>query len=82
MATSICFQEQIEIPFVHSLGKFRAWATSDDCPEKARVDNIAGRIEVDMSPDDLYTHGNLKSRLITVLGTLLEETELGEPFPG
>lgn len=80
MAASICFQEQIEIPFVHSLAKFRAWATSDDCPDKARIDYIAGRIEVDMSPEDLYTRGNLKTRLITVLGTLLEETDLGEPF--
>ncbi len=80
MATSISFQEQIEVPFCHCLADFRAWATSDDFPDKARVDYIAGRIEVDMSPEDLFTHGNLKTRIIAVVGTLLQEADLGEPF--
>ncbi|NUQ65181.1 MAG: hypothetical protein HUU20_22170 [Pirellulales bacterium] len=33
MAASICFQEQIEIPFVRTLGEFRAWVTSGNCPD-------------------------------------------------
>jgi Uma2 family endonuclease len=80
MATSVSFQEQIEIPFCHSLADFRAWATSDDFPETARIDYIAGCIEVDMSPEDLFTHGNLKTRMIVVLGTLLDDADLGELF--
>ncbi|MHB8973865.1 MAG: Uma2 family endonuclease [Pirellulaceae bacterium] len=80
MATSINFQEQIEIPFFHSLAEFRRWTASADFPDKVRIDYIAGRVEVDMSPEDLFTHGNLKTKLIVVLGTLLEETDLGNIF--
>jgi Uma2 family endonuclease len=80
MATTISFQEQIEIPFVQSLREFRDWATSDDCPEKVRIDYIAGRIEVDMSPEDLFTHGTLKTRMIGVLDTLVNDADLGEIF--
>ena len=76
MATTISFQEQIEIPFFQSLGEFRDWATSDDCPEKVRIDYIAGRVEVDMSPEDLFTHGNLKTRMIRVLDTLVDDADL------
>lgn len=80
MATTISFQEQIEIPFFPSLAKFREWATSDDFPEKVRIDYIAGHIEVDMSPEDLFTHGNLKTRMIVVLGALVHDADLGEIF--
>ncbi|MHB0954786.1 MAG: Uma2 family endonuclease [Pirellulaceae bacterium] len=80
MATSVCFQEQIEIPFLHSLVAFRQWVTSADFLDGVRVDYIGGRIEVDMSPEDLFTHGNLKTKLIVVLGTLLEGADLGNIF--
>jgi Uma2 family endonuclease len=80
MAASVCFQDQIKIPFLRTLAEFRTWARSDDSPETARIDYIAGCIEVDMSPEDLFTHGNLKTRMIVVLGTLLEDDDLGELF--
>lgn len=80
MATSISFQEQIEIPCFGSLTEFRLWAASTEFPDKVRVDYISGRIEVDMSPEDLFTHGNLKTKLIAVLGTLLEQADLGNIF--
>jgi Uma2 family endonuclease len=80
MSTAICIEEQFEIPFVQSLAEFRAWATSDECPEKIRVDYIAGRIEVEMSPEDLFTHGSLKGKLVLVLGQMIEEGDLGEFF--
>jgi len=80
MATTISFQEQIEIPFFQSLREFRDWATSDDCPEKVRIDYIAGRIEVDMSPEDLFTHGTLKTCMIAVLHTLVDDADLGDIF--
>ncbi len=63
MATSISFQEQIEIPCFGSLTEFRQWAASTEFPDKVRVDYISGRIEVDLSPEDLFTHGNLKTKL-------------------
>lgn len=80
MTTSIRFQEQIEIPCCRSLAEFRRWAASDQYPQNARVDYVAGHMEVEMSPEDLFTHGNLKTKLIVVLGTLLEQRDLGSIF--
>ena len=77
MATTVVLEEDLEIPLVRSLAEFRAWATSEDFPETGRIDYIAGRIEVDMSPEDLFTHGTLKVRLVSVLDRLVEESDLG-----
>ncbi|OHB83603.1 MAG: hypothetical protein A2V98_16150 [Planctomycetes bacterium RBG_16_64_12] len=50
MATTVVFEERVEIPLnLRSLADFRRWATSDDFPERGRIDYVAGRIEVDMS---------------------------------
>jgi len=46
-------REQIEIPTIHNLAEFRRWALSEDFPERGRIDYIAGKIEVDMSPEDM-----------------------------
>ena len=61
---SVLIEEQVEIPLgIACLADFRQWALSDDFPERGRIDFIAGRIEVDMSPEDLFTHGTLKSEI-------------------
>lgn len=57
MAT-VLFEEQVEVPLsIQTLEDFRRWALSDDFPERGRIDYIDGRIEVDMSPEDMFTHG-------------------------
>ncbi len=80
MATSILIQDTLEVPFVRSLVEFRDWAASDSYPQQGRIDFIAGRIEVDMSPEDLYCHGILKTRLVIALGQIIDAGELGELF--
>ena len=61
--TCIVFEEELEIPLgLKSLEDFRRWAVSEDFPESGRIDYIGGRIEVDMSPEDLFAHGKLKTR--------------------
>jgi Uma2 family endonuclease len=77
MATSVIFEEQVEIPFVTSLAEFRAWALSDRFPERGRIDYLAGRIEVDMSPEDIFCHGTLKTEMVSVLGQLVKQRGLG-----
>lgn len=68
MATSVIFEEQVEVPLnLQSLGDFRRWAHSSEFPEQGRIDFLAGRIEVDMSPEDLFTHGTLKGEIYGVL---------------
>lgn len=81
MATSIRIEEQVEIPLsLRTLADFRRWATSDAFPENGRIDYIAGCIEVDMSPEDLHTHGKLKTELVVVLGQRVKEKQLGELY--
>jgi len=70
MANCVIFEERIEIPYFRSLAEFRAWATSEECPEEGRIDFIAGCIEVDMSPEDIFSHGTLKSEIVCVLASL------------
>lgn len=56
---------------------FRAWAQSEDFPETGRIDFLAGRIDADMDPKELGTHGLVKSAIALGLGILNLEKELG-----
>ena len=81
MATAVLIGEQLEIPPIsNGLTGFRHWAASDQFPEVGRIDFIADRIEVDMSPEDLHTHGAPKTELIVVIGTRVRERSLGELY--
>ncbi len=81
MAITLVFEEQIEVPMdLRSLADFRRWATSDDFPQRGRIDYFAGRIDVDMSPEDLHTHGTLRTELIGVLGQRIKQTGLGDLY--
>ncbi len=63
-----------------SLEAFRAWITSDDAPEKGRIDYINGRIEVNLSPEDLYTHGTLKGAVYAAIYQIVRLNKLGHLF--
>lgn len=81
MATVLLDQE-IEIPTIRDLAEFRRWALSADFPERGRIDYIDGRIEVDMSPEDLFTHGSLKARVCHEIQDRVDEMDLGHVFVG
>jgi Uma2 family endonuclease len=76
MAT-VLLDLEVEIPTIRNLAEFRQWAISDAFPERGRIDYIAGRIEVDMSPEDFFTHGTLKTRVATEISDRVEELDLG-----
>ena len=77
MAT-VLFEERVEIPLdVRYLADFRRWALSDGFPEKGRIDFIGGRIEVDMSPEDIFCHGAPKSEFAGVLQSRVKREKLG-----
>lgn len=78
MASSVVFEEQVEIPLdLRSLAEFRHWALSGCFPEQGRIDYLAGRIEVDMSPEDFFCHGTLKVELIRVLSQRVKDAGSG-----
>jgi Uma2 family endonuclease len=81
MAASLIIEDQIEIPLdIRSLGEFRRWALSDGFPERGRIDFVAGKIEVDMSPEDLFCHGKLKGLIYATLFQRTEGQDLGHLF--
>jgi Uma2 family endonuclease len=78
MATAIIIEEQAVIPMdIRSLADFRRWATSDGFPERGRIDYLAGRIEVDMSPEAFFSHGGLKAEICGTLLLLVKRLDLG-----
>ena len=78
MATSILFEEQIEIPMnIRSLDDFRQWARSDEFPERGRIDFIRGRIEVDMADEDFFFHANPKTEFVVVVGLSVRDRKMG-----
>jgi Uma2 family endonuclease len=46
-----------------TLEGFRRWSWSRSFPEKGRIDFLDGDLEVDLSPEDLYMHGTVKTAL-------------------
>ena len=67
MASSVILEDQIEIPYFRSLAEFRAWASSDGFPERGRIDYIRGRVEVNMSPENVFFHGSVKTEVVVEL---------------
>lgn len=77
--TTIVFQpDGITVPAVLvDLQAFRAWVHSARFPEKGRVDWVGGTVEVDVSPEEVNTHGTPKSEIARELGNLVQATDLG-----
>jgi Uma2 family endonuclease len=73
----VLLDQEIEIPTIRDLAEFRRWALSDEFPERGRIDFIDGRIEVDMSPEDFFTHGTLKTEIAAEIKDRVEELDLG-----
>src|SRR5687768_10747824 len=68
MATIVSSQEQsFGFPVPQSLEDFRRWALSDEFPESGRIDYIDGRMEIDMSPENAFSHGVLKTEIVGVV---------------
>jgi Uma2 family endonuclease len=73
---------ELEVPTVNSLAEFRRWALSDDFPEQGRIDYVLGKVEIDMSPEDLFTHGTLKAEVAGEIKERVRQLALGYTFVG
>ncbi len=81
MATIVNFENSFEMPLsLQSLEEFRRWTYSDGFPETGRIDYVDGRIEVEMSPEDLFTHGTPKSEIHGVLHGHVKKRKYGHLF--
>jgi Uma2 family endonuclease len=68
-------------PWVCDVESFRRWAVSDEAPQRAPVFFLDGEVWVDMSKEQLYSHGRVKQEFFQVLGQLTKRERLGEFFP-
>jgi Uma2 family endonuclease len=72
----------VEVP--HSgmtLDQFREWVYSEDFPQDGRITFIEGRLLIDMSPERIDAHNQVKSALNRVIDVLVHEEDLGTYYP-
>jgi Uma2 family endonuclease len=65
---------------VGTLAGFRAWAQSDDFPEKGKFSLINGNILIDMSPEEIETHNKVTGAIGFGVAGVNEDADLGEYF--
>lgn len=81
MVASVIFESQLEIPLsLQSFSAFRQWIRSSEFPERGRIDFVAGCIEVEMSPEEIFSHGSLKVELIRVISQITKDRNSGRLF--
>jgi len=78
---AVIFEEDLVIPAgISDLDGFRRWTRDEAFPERGRIDFLAGTVEVDLSPEDLYTHGVVKTAITARLYPLIVDTGRGNLF--
>jgi Uma2 family endonuclease len=63
-----------------SLEAFRKWYYSGHFPESGRLGWLCGKLWVDMSPEQLFTHNHLKTVIVSALERLVAAENLGYMF--
>lgn len=63
-----------------TLAEFRHWMHATECPERGRFTYVNGGFEIDMSPERISGHNDIKTRMTTVLDTISEAEQLGVVF--
>jgi Uma2 family endonuclease len=75
-------EEAIEIPSgIDTLSGFRRWAFSPRFPQRGRISFLDGVVEIDMSPEEIGSHGTLKEALTTAISNFARDRDLGRVFP-
>ena len=82
MNTIVLYDESVDIPSgIDDLAAFRRWAHSDGFPTTGRICFLNGRVWVDMSKEQVFTHNQLKQEFNLVVGGLVKSQGLGRFFP-
>src|SRR5689334_7313877 len=78
---AILFEEKPLIPREASTYEgFRRWVASPGFPDTGRIDFLAGDVEVELSPEELFSHGIVKGAIFAALHALLSDLDSGEAF--
>ena len=77
--TVVLFEREVVVPAsARTLDGFRAWATSEDFPERGRFSFLDGEVFIDMSPEELETHNKIKVEIGRVLPGINKSAKLGQ----
>ena len=81
MSTIVYESQEVDIPaWVVDLPSFRRWTDQEDFPENGRIWFLRGKVWVDMSKEQLFTHLQVKDEFTRVLRALIETEQLGWYF--
>jgi hypothetical protein len=61
---------------LNDLAAFRRWAVSDAYPSRGSFSFLHGAVWVDLTPEDLFTHNQVKTRIATALDTRVDAEDL------
>jgi Uma2 family endonuclease len=75
---AVAGQEFVLPASAHTLDGFRAWAKSEQYPERGRICFLDGEIFIDMSPEELETHVAVKWEVGSVVHFLNKKTKRGQ----
>jgi Uma2 family endonuclease len=82
MNTIVLYDDSVDIPDgISDLARFRRWVHSDDFPETGRICFLDGRVRIDMSKEQVFTHNQLKQEFNLVVGGVVKAERLGRFFP-
>ena len=71
-------EKPFRIPsYAWSFEGFRRWTRSRGFPEYGRIDYVGGALEVDMSPEEIYTHSAVKVEIAVKLHARIVGQDLG-----
>lgn len=79
--SAVVLEERAVIPDgIRNHESYRRWARSPEFPQTGRFAYLAGKIWVDMSPEELMTHNLVKGEYAIVIGGILKRIRLGKYF--
>jgi Uma2 family endonuclease len=82
LSRSITFEERLTVPaaaFDHA--GYRAWVASNAYPAGVRTTFLQGEVLVEMSPESLETHNQVKLAVTLGIGAFARERDLGIVYP-
>jgi Uma2 family endonuclease len=75
---SLALEEIVRVPaWVVDNDSFVRWAASADFPQRGRFSFLNNEVWIDMSPEELFTHNQVKGEYATVLTVLLKKMRTG-----
>jgi Uma2 family endonuclease len=78
MVTFMLDDRECTVPdSVIDIRSFRDWAHSDDFPEHGRIWWLQGRVWVDLSMEQVFSHVQVKTEFTAVLASLVKHRDLG-----